>query len=182
MACSKGMSIFTHLTNAEKYKLFQLAKNLKISPVLAVEVGSYLGASSLFIASGLERRADGSRLYCVDTWENDAMTEGSKDTFGVFMSNVGSSTTTIEPLRGRSTDIAADFSEKIDFLFLDGDHDYSGVKADIDAWLPKLKPGATIALHDYGWAEGVQRVVREDVVPRAAKTGSLPNLFWAELR
>lgn len=182
VASPGGMRVFTHLNNAEKYRLYSLVKHLESSPIIAVEVGSYLGASSLFIAAGLRSKGAGNKLYCVDTWQNDAMSEGKKDTFALFTANTRRYAKTIKPLRGLSVDVAGDFHEQIDFLFLDGDHGYEGVKADADAWLPKLKPGATIAFHDYGWAEGVQRVVREDVLPRAVETARLPNLFWARLR
>lgn len=36
----------------------------------------------------------------------------------------------------------------IDFVFLDGDHSYEGLRTDWEAWPPLLGPGATIALHD----------------------------------
>lgn len=36
-----------------------------------------------------------------------------------------------------------------DFVFIDGDHSYEGAAGDIKAWLPHVKPGGIIALHDY---------------------------------
>jgi len=71
--------------------------------------------------------------------------------------------------------------KKVDFIFIDGDHSYQGVKKDVDLWLPKLNPNALIVMHDIGWAEGVQRVVMEDVAPIAKSEGRLPNLYWARL-
>ena len=52
--------------------------------------------------------------------------------------------------------------QSLDFVFLDADHDYESVKADIAAWLPKVKPGGILAGHDYmcGWP-GVDRAVAE---------------------
>ena len=37
---------------------------------------------------------------------------------------------------------------KIDFLFLDGDHTYTGVKSDFDMYSPLVKRGGIIAFHD----------------------------------
>ena len=63
--------IFTHLTDEEKVILYILASKLK-RPCTAVEIGSFLGSSACFIALGLSKNG---RLYCVDTWLNDAMDE-----------------------------------------------------------------------------------------------------------
>jgi len=65
------------------------------------------------------------------------------------------------------------------FFLSDGDHSYDAVKADIDAWLPKLKYDASVILHDCGWAEGVQRVIKEEISPLAVYEGNLPNMYWA---
>jgi predicted alpha/beta hydrolase family esterase len=50
----------------------------------------------------------------------------------------------------------------LDFVFIDADHKYESVKADIAAWLPKVRPGGHIAGHDYhsDWP-GVQKAVDE---------------------
>jgi predicted O-methyltransferase YrrM len=165
----------THLTEAEKLLLFKLSRK---SATCAVEVGSYLGASSCYIAAGMLKKK-GAKLICVDTWKNDAMTEGTRDTFAEFSSNTAAFGDLIDARRGRSVDLAKSFSGVVDLLFLDADHEYSGVKSDWDSWSPFLKTGAVVAFHDIGWARGVQRVVQEDVLPTALSHGRLPNLFWA---
>lgn len=182
LLCPRAKSISTHLTCEEKCMLYWLARRATPGRTIAVEAGSYLGASSLFIASALKARGKGSLLYCVDTWLNDAMSEGRMDTFAAFKSNTRNHASVIRPLRGNSPDMATGFTEAIDFLFIDSDHSYDGVKSEVDAWFPKLRPGATVVFHDIGWAEGVQRVVREAVHPRVIKSGRLPNLFWATVK
>lgn len=37
-----------------------------------------------------------------------------------------------------------------DYVFIDAEHTYAGVKQDIGLWLPKVKPGGWIGGHDYG--------------------------------
>jgi cephalosporin hydroxylase len=53
----------------------------------------------------------------------------------------------------------------VDFLFIDGDHRYEGVKRDFELWSPLVRPGGLIALHD-------MKPDHPSGVPR----------FWAELR
>jgi predicted O-methyltransferase YrrM len=56
----------------------------------------------------------------------------------------------------------------VDFLFIDGDHSYHGVRRDYELYSPLVKPGGIIAFHD--------------IVPAAPdRVGEVPR-FWAELR
>lgn len=62
-------------------------------------------------------------------------------------------------LKGSSVEIGREWTgEKLDFIFIDGDHGFpridpdgmqSGVALDILAWHPFLKPGGVMAFHDY---------------------------------
>jgi cephalosporin hydroxylase len=38
--------------------------------------------------------------------------------------------------------------QKVDFLFIDGDHTYNGVKQDFEMYSPLVKEGGIIAFHD----------------------------------
>jgi predicted O-methyltransferase YrrM len=50
-----------------------------------------------------------------------------------------------------SVEAAENFDDNsMDFVFLDADHSYESVKADITAWWPKIKPGGWLCGHDYG--------------------------------
>jgi predicted O-methyltransferase YrrM len=50
--------------------------------------------------------------------------------------------------------------ESIDFCFIDGSHEYEDVKADILAYLPKVKKGGILSGHDYDriWSGVIQAV------------------------
>lgn len=56
----------------------------------------------------------------------------------------------------------------IDFLFVDGDHSYDGVRRDYELYAPLVRPGGTIAFHD---------IVAGD----EAFVGGVPR-FWRELK
>jgi hypothetical protein len=76
-----------------------------------------------------------------------------------------------------STAAAQLFSDaSLDWVHLDARHDYASVKADIEAWLPKIKPGGWLSGDDYNeekWPEVVKAV--EDLLPRA---GLWSNQQW----
>ena len=40
-----------------------------------------------------------------------------------------------------------------DWVYIDGDHSYDAVLADLNAWFPKVKPGGKIVLDDYTWLD-----------------------------
>lgn len=53
-------------------------------------------------------------------------------------------------LRKASVDAAKLFDDwHFDFVYIDADHAYEGVKADIEAWWPKVRKGGILAGHDY---------------------------------
>ncbi len=162
------------MTMEERVFLYQSARDLTSGSVIA-EIGSYLGASACFLASGGWNRI--SKLYCIDTWENDAMSEGPRKTFDAFLRNT-SVFKDIIALKGRSTDVAKLIVGPVDLLFIDGDHSYQAVIADLKTYLPKVKVGGLLILHDWGWAEGVQRAVGEIIVPiQVDQPHILPNMY-----
>lgn len=179
----RGFLIPSHLTLTERALLYHLAKVAPSRPIL--EIGSYLGASAYFLAAARDRVDYEGQVICIDTWQNDAMTEGARDTFAQFRANTRSFTERITPLRGYSHDVVeaarALAPEGIGMLFIDGDHSWESVRRDWDCYRYLLGPGAIVAFHDIGWAEGVQRVVCEEVEPLVDESGALPNLWWGKI-
>jgi len=173
----------TDLTPAERLLLLRLARGVRRGGgTTFVELGSYLGASACFIARGIRGGNGRARLHCVDTWRNDAMSEGPRDTWEEFRANVRPCGDLVVPVRSGTVAAAAGFAGPVHFLFVDADHDYEAVRADIRAWFPLLAPGATVAFHDVRFFPGVARAFAELVAPQAAAAGGLPNLSWARLR
>lgn len=174
-----AFSVTSHMTNHERLKLYELSTDADS----IAEIGSYIGASACCFGAAMLKKGSG-KLICIDTWNNDAMSEGSRDTWIEFQSNTGKYSDFVFPIRGFSTEVIDQVSglvEKLDVLFIDGDHSYEGIKADWDHYRKLLDAGSIVILHDYGWAEGVKKVVHEDIEPYVVNSGSLPNMWWGIL-
>lgn len=65
--------------------------------------------------------------------------------------------------------------EKIDFLFIDGDHSYEGVKADFEMYSTLVKSGGIVAFHDI-----VPDFFTRFGTKTASDVGEVPR-FWREL-
>jgi len=50
--------------------------------------------------------------------------------------------------------------ESLDLVFLDADHTYNAVLADLRAWFPKVRPGGVLSGHDFVRRNDVARAVR----------------------
>lgn len=83
---------------------------------------------------------------------------------------------------GNSTDhrvrqeLQAIFPNGLDFLFIDGDHSYEGVKEDFQNYFPYVKPGGMVAFHDI--VESYDSRFGLLTVPWA---GGVPQ-FWNEIK
>jgi predicted O-methyltransferase YrrM len=75
---------------------------------------------------------------------------------------------------------AADYFDKVDFVFIDAAHDYESVKRDIIAWLPKTT--GVIAGHDYPAYNGVVTAVEEIFGGRVNKDYEFEGCWMVNLK
>ena len=121
--------------------------------VIGVEVGVYLAKT----ASILLYKRPRLFLHLVDSWEVLPETKAMSLRHLIDAGAVGR----FNILHGDSTamaDAVADAS--VDYVFIDASKKPSKYRADIDAWLPKVKPGGFIQGHDWHMAS-VPPVVRQ---------------------
>lgn len=129
----------------EAILLFKCAQDT-LRDAIIVEIGTGYGRSAVLL--GLS----GRRVITVDNYQDfNIQPETLREQFGDMP---------IEFMRTESVLAAEEFdNNSVDVLFIDGDHSYKGVSADINAWLPKVKQCGKVLFHDYGSYDGVTQAV-----------------------
>jgi hypothetical protein len=133
-----------------------------------VEVGSWKGKSSAFMAVEIANSNKSISFTCVDTWmgsveHQEINKEELSSLYDTFTTNMKPLENYYTPMRAPSLEAVTRFpDESLDFIFIDASHEYQDVLADIQAWWPKLKPGGILAGDDFclSWP-GVIQAVRE---------------------
>lgn len=157
-----------------------------------VEVGTYLGRSLCSLAEVVERSGKHITVIGVDTcrgsgpegWRGkDFHAAAVQKGDGTFASALHKNVLDcgfadqVQLIISDSVAAAGLFPDaSLDWVHLDARHDYVSVKADIEAWLPKIRPGGWLSGDDYDeqkWP-GVVQAVRE-LLPRA---DSWSNQQW----
>lgn len=134
-----------------------------------VEVGSWKGRSATFMAVEIANSRKRILFDCIDTWKGSKEPKHLADPsvkngtlFSEFMRNT-------EPVKRlisnvivmESIQAAKKYQDgSLDFVFIDAAHDYDNVKADLEAWFPKVKEGGLLAGDDF-YHKGVERAVTE---------------------
>jgi len=86
----------------------------------------------------------------------------------------------VSVVRKFSHEAAAGFNDEyFDFIYIDADHTYDGIKRDLDCWWPKLKYGGIIGLHDYEnvYHQEIEFGVVQYVTKFRANRGIMPDNF-----
>jgi hypothetical protein len=162
-----GMEHFYHLTEGENWFTYPnlYTHIVKAAPSTAhfVEVGVWKGRSAAFLAVEIINSGKNITLDLVDTWEgSEEHLPLQYDLFEVFKKNISPVEPYVNIKRMDSLSAALAYANRsLDFVFIDAAHDYESVKADILAWMPKIKSGGYLAGHDYPTWEGVTKAVNE---------------------
>lgn len=137
-----------------------------------VEIGTFNGSYAKTILETW-----GGTLYMIDPWREDleGYSASDKNNFDVSYQNTINNIKGYEDrafmLRGMSNQMVNLFdNESLDFIYIDGNHEYDYVKEDLKLWFPKVKKGGLVAGHDYllfnnnrfGWYE--DKIFSEDGV------------------
>ncbi|HUS95281.1 MAG TPA: class I SAM-dependent methyltransferase [Hyphomicrobiaceae bacterium] len=117
---------------------------------IASEVEAQFGTNMVIVNIGIFR---GATMYCMRAGAPKARLVGI-DTVYPQGPRLGDGLRA-EVVIGDSGKCHAAFDGPVHLLFVDGDHRYEAVKADIEGWAPKVVSGGVIAFHDYAPAAKV---------------------------
>ena len=157
-------------------RTYDLVINLARDGSHFVEVGSWRGRSTSYMAVNILNSGKKIQFDAVDTWEgtpnednhttDPAIINGTL--YNEFLSNIAPVKDIINPIKMSSREAVSLYKDNsLDFVLIDGSHEYEEVKHDITEWLKKVKPGGIIAGDDYtNWWPGVVQAVNE-LVPTA---------------
>jgi len=150
------------LDDDEGRRLYSLARDhASLGPI--VEIGSYCGKSSVYLAAGA--RDGGGRLVCVDHHrgsEEHQPGEGYHDPtlFDPVAERMDTLPTLRRVLHGAgledavtlivapSTVAAGLLRDDLGMVFIDGGHSFAAAEADYAAWSGKVARGGILAIHD----------------------------------
>lgn len=168
------------VTAAQRQACVDLA--LAERPGIIVEIGVYGGRLSRRLLEVPTLK----RLFLVDSWEGVTpkrqppfFLKWEKNAMAALAERVkewAEQTPKVTVLHMRSVEAVTEFDDgSVDFLYVDGDHTFEGVKADIVGWLPKVRGGGIISGDDYGMPS-IRAAV--DAFLPAREVASNGRLWW----
>ncbi|MBI4031710.1 MAG: class I SAM-dependent methyltransferase [Proteobacteria bacterium] len=175
----------------DRRALYYLVRAL--NPQTVLEVGTHIGASTLYIARALKASGKQGRVTTVDILDVNAP-EGPWKKAEMEMPPRGFAEKLecgefIEFMAFPSLDFMNGTDKGFDFIFLDGDHGARTVYREVAAALKILNPGGVILLHDFypegralfpddniirGPFRALSRIARENPAISARPLGNLP--------
>jgi len=151
--------------------LVDLLKNR--SHYVGAEIGVWKGSTTRKILDGLPGI---KKFYAIDPW---LLYEGYQNYPGhnrgervekldkiasIFMKSINKYNKKVIVIRKTSEQASFEIPDNyLDFVFIDGNHDYEYIKQDIELWFPKVKTGGLFSGHDYNRSDGQSMGVKKAV-------------------
>jgi len=168
--------------NGTRNNLAELLGSLGFT--FGAEIGTQRGLFSKVLFEGIPNLS----LTCVDPWaEYYAASQQRQDAiYDLAVKNLQGLNVTF--LRKPSLEGVKEFAdETLDFVYIDGDHLFDAVVQDIIAWMPKIKLGGIMALHDYHTEVGADVMMAinaythcHDIRPWYVTREQLPSAYWVK--
>lgn len=139
-----------HPTNSPE-GIYDMIKKCFKDNFVIVEVGSFQGTSTMLFAMFCKK------VYSVDCYDYPVPPSGripSHDQTFIDAERIFIDRTkdieNIEKIKKHSVEAALDFEDgTLDAVYIDAEHDYANVLADVRAWKNKIKKGGVLCGHDW---------------------------------
>ncbi len=151
---------------------------------LGFKTGAEIGVFDGYFSEHLCKTIPRLFLYSIDAWEvypgyrNQKFVGNMQEAEAKARERLGSFNCTI--IKKFSIDAAKDFEdESLDFVYIDGNHEYKYVKEDIEEWAKKVRKGGIVAGDDYYMTRAGNLGVIKAANDYAAQNGySLQTTLW----
>lgn len=136
--------------SGHKFFAYDLVSNIK--PGVIVELGTHYGTSLWSFCQAVKDNNLQTKIFSVDTWKGEKhagfygeeVFETVNDIKDKYYNGVN-----LKLRRMTFDEALGDFEDNsIDILHIDGLHTYEAVKYDFENWIPKVKKGGVVLLHD----------------------------------
>ncbi len=140
----------------------------EIRPRSVVEIGSFLGRSTVFIAETLRRAGlSDATFHAIDPHTGDRQhlqklgldTVPTLNLFRVFLSSSGNSEAVTVHV-ARSDEALAEITGELDFVFVDGWHAYDAVLADVRGYGARLSDHGVMCIDDVRNYQDIERAAK----------------------
>ena len=142
------------LTLNDVHELHNLVRETKIAGIQIADVGCWTGQSTCVLANIAEEY--NGKVFAIDWFKGSEATNldwAGKyyNIRGIFNTNLNqySFKDKVQVIDAPSEEAVNQFADNsLDVVFLDADHRYAWIEADIKRWLPKVKSGGLLCGHD----------------------------------
>jgi predicted O-methyltransferase YrrM len=151
-----GINAFPSLN--ERPSMAFVEKSAKGKELVGAEIGTYIGHNARIML----KRMHIKHLYLIDPYDNQVLEDIG---FDKIDSEYKKAQQRVKPWKDKVTFVLKysdkavnDVPDNLDFVYIDGNHDYDFVKKDIELYYPKVRKGGVVAGHDFVASE--QGVIR----------------------
>jgi predicted O-methyltransferase YrrM len=163
----KALDIDGWLTAKEGEALYSLAISENCKTI--VELGSWKGRSTSWLMAAAYQT--GGTVYAVDHFRGSSEHQKRPDLPALradFDANIrrvkmrlGLPDSCLCVMAADSLSASSHFEDDpVDLIFIDASHEYEAVRADLMAWLPNVRKGGIIAMHDSNF-DGPKKAMHE---------------------
>ena len=129
-----------------------------------VEIGTYCGKSTIYLAAGVREAEADSVVFSIDHHRGSEEhqpgeeyhdprlvdAEGRVDTLSAFRTTIEQAgvADVVVGVVGESQRVAKHWSTALGMLLIDGGHSAGAARADLESWSPRVVSGGLLAIHD----------------------------------